>query len=41
MDQSINKSFLKRCNNFSEKGCICDQRMGHSSQPGSLLELIQ
>jgi hypothetical protein len=33
VDPPTNKSILKWYNNFIEKGCICDQRKGHSGRP--------
>jgi hypothetical protein len=33
VDPPTNKSILKWNNNFIEKGCICDQRKGHSGRP--------
>jgi hypothetical protein len=39
VDPLTDKSILKWYNNFIEKGCICDQRKGHSGRP-SVPELI-
>jgi hypothetical protein len=33
VDPLTNRSILKWYNNFIEKGCICDQRKGHSGRP--------
>ena len=33
VDPPTNKSILKWHRNFIERGCICDQRKGHSSRP--------
>jgi len=33
VDPPTNKSILKWQRNFTERGCICDQRKGHSGWP--------
>jgi len=33
VDPPANKSILKWHRNFTERGCICDQRKGHSGRP--------
>jgi len=33
VDPPTNKSILKWHRNFIERGCICDQRKGHSGRP--------
>jgi hypothetical protein len=33
VDPPTNRSILKWYSNFIEKGCICDQRKGHSVRP--------
>jgi len=35
-----NKSILKWHRNFIERGCICDQRKGHSGRPSVLVQVV-
>ena len=36
----INKSILKLHRNFIERGCICDQRKGHSGRPSVSEQIV-
>ncbi|PSN53566.1 hypothetical protein C0J52_09183 [Blattella germanica] len=40
MNPPTNKSILKWYNNFVEKGCICNQRKGHSGRPSVSGEVV-
>ncbi|PSN49098.1 hypothetical protein C0J52_13640, partial [Blattella germanica] len=40
MNPPTNKSILKWYNDFVEKGCICNQRKGHSGRPSVSVEVV-
>ncbi|PSN38692.1 hypothetical protein C0J52_17283 [Blattella germanica] len=41
MNPPTNKSILKWYNDFVEKGCICNQRKGHSGRPSVSVEVVK